>query len=81
MKFSRMEMKIENGKCCGAMKGIRNSRAFALALRVLHIPVARTLVLVSVSPRWHTVALLAADSTVLQASLLKLSLRTSPFTL
>jgi len=62
-------------------EGVTQLRAFALALRVLHIPVARTLVLVSVSPRWHTVTLLAADSTELQATLLNPSLRTPLFTL
>lgn len=37
-------------------------RTFVLALGVLQVPVARALMLVPVSPRWHAVALLAADT-------------------
>lgn len=53
-----------------------SSRAFVLALGVLHVPVARALVLVSVSPRWDTVALLAADPAKPQASVLNPSFGT-----
>ncbi|RDX88860.1 hypothetical protein CR513_29484 [Mucuna pruriens] len=52
------------------MRPINMTLAFALSLRVLQVPVARTLVLVSVSPRWYTLALLTADPTELQASVL-----------
>ena len=38
-------------------------RAFRVALRVLQVPVAGALVLVSISPGWHALALLAAYST------------------
>ena len=46
------------------------SRALGLALRVLVVPVARALVLVSISPRWHALALLTANTAVLQAPVL-----------
>lgn len=45
-------------------------RALSLALGVLQVPVTRTLVLVAISPRGHTLTLAAADSTELQAPVL-----------
>lgn len=51
-------------------KEMEVSRALGLALGVLEVSVTSALVLVSISPRWNALTLLAADSTVLQASVL-----------
>lgn len=48
----------------------RNSRALGLPLLVNLVPVARALMLVSVSPRRHTLAVLTAYPAVLQAPVL-----------
>lgn len=49
---------------------IFQSRALGVALGVLEIPVARALVLVSISPRWHALALVTANPAVFQAPVL-----------
>lgn len=55
----------------------RNLRALGLALGVLHVPVARALMLVSISSRGNAFAFLAADSAVFQASVLHSCFRAS----
>lgn len=45
-------------------------RALGVALGILLVPIARALVLVPISPRRNTIALLAAYATVLQAPVL-----------
>jgi len=52
---------------CNTRHHYTTSRALGFALGVLHVPVARALVLVPISPRWHALALFTANSTVLQA--------------
>lgn len=59
------------------MHGFSGSRAFGLALVVKLVPVARAFVLVPISPRRNTLALLAADSAVLEAPILNLCHRAS----
>lgn len=51
------------------------SRALGVALGVLEVPVARALVLVPISPRGHALALVTANSAVLQAPILHARIR------
>lgn len=66
---------IISGLCIIYMRACKQAiaetlRALWLSFWVLHVPVARALVLVSVGTWWNTVALRTADSTVLEATVL-----------